>query len=158
MGNQAKILKFLNFFDWNFKFNRKTSSFNRFSNYTFHTISDFTKKANFATLKTTDLGKHIKTVHEKIKDFKCEICEKAFISNSDLKRHINAVHAKTKNFGCTQCGKCFSQSGHLNQHIKSVHEGIRENKCALCDNSFSRSENLRRHLKDVHQVSEMVFI
>jgi hypothetical protein len=37
---------------------------------------------------------HIKTVHNKIRDFFCDVgnCEKAFFSKSDLKKHKSYIH------------------------------------------------------------------
>ena len=41
-----------------------------------------------------DLLQHIKYVHEKIKPFKCNFCEKGFVRNRAMKNHEKNVHKK----------------------------------------------------------------
>ena len=42
------------------------------------------------------LKKHVASVHEKNKQFKCEICEKPFYQKGLLKRHISTVHEERR--------------------------------------------------------------
>ena len=58
-----------------------------------------------------DLKKHVKEIHQKIKDNFCDHCEMAFCRPYQLKKHVQEVHEKIKNHKCETCGKCFSQSG-----------------------------------------------
>ncbi len=39
-------------------------------------------------------SQHIESVHEKIKPFKCKVCENSFTRNSGLRSHIKNVHEK----------------------------------------------------------------
>ena len=58
------------------------------------------------------LQRHIKTIHDKIKDFECSLCEYKCSENSSLKQHIKSVHDKIKDFKCSLCEyKCFNNSG-----------------------------------------------
>ena len=43
--------------------------------------------------------------HEDLKVFKCTTCDKDFGLNSDLNRHIKNVHEKQKDYKCDFCGK-----------------------------------------------------
>ena len=45
--------------------------------------------------KISDLRKHVSKVHG-VKNFMCEICNKAFKYPSDLKRHKSNVHFRVK--------------------------------------------------------------
>ena len=42
------------------------------------------------------MRRHIETVHEKLKKFKCEHCDVAYGQRGDLNRHIKRVHAGIK--------------------------------------------------------------
>ena len=65
---------------------------------------------------------HIKSVHEKVKNYKCDICDKAFSRYGALKIHVNSVHEELKNHKCDLCDKAYSQLCQLKLHIKNVHE------------------------------------
>ncbi len=44
--------------------------------------------------KKGDLDKHIETLHEKVKSYKCESCEKSFSQKGHLQRHLKTVSRK----------------------------------------------------------------
>ena len=54
------------------------------------------------------MKKHIHTVHERHKDYKCESCGKTFSMAETLKRHIYSIHEGNKDYKCESCGKSFS--------------------------------------------------
>jgi KRAB domain-containing zinc finger protein len=93
---------------------------------------------------------HIKQVHDKIKDFECQECEFKFSTNSHLKQHIKQVHDKIKDFECQECEFKFSTKGNLKQHIKQVHNKIKDFKCNFCDFNSSLNSHLKQHIKQVH--------
>ena len=64
----------------------------------------------------------MKSVHEGTKDYKCDICDKAFCLKHDLKRHIMTVHV-----------------GNLNNDINIYNEG--QNKVSLKNHLEIKSEN-----------------
>ena len=95
--------------------------------------------------------KHIRYVHEGIKDSTCDICGKVFGQPSTLKQHIQTVHEGLKPHKCGTCGKAFSQSGDLNRHISAVHGGEKNHKCEKCEKVFSNTSYLKKHVKAIHE-------
>ena len=99
------------------------------------------------------LKSHIKGVHEGIKNFTCNVCDKSFSLHQSLKAHIKYYH-ETNGEGnkCDLCNKTFTLPGTLKAHIQEVHEDIRAYHCPYCDDkAFKRSFDLKKHLKKVHQ-------
>ena len=70
------------------------------------------------------------------------------------KKHVKEVHEGVKDHECNHCGKSFSQAGSLKLHVKAVHEGVHEgvkdHVCNHCDKSFARKDRLNSHVKAVH--------
>ncbi|CAD8083601.1 unnamed protein product [Paramecium sonneborni] len=58
----------------------------------------------------------------------CEECKKVFTNNSKLQRHIREIHQNLKQFRCEQCGKEFKRSQHLKRH-QLTHSGSRPFEC-----------------------------
>ena len=86
---------------------------------------------------------------------------------SPLKGHINSVHNGLKDKKCDSCQKTFSEAGNLKAHIKAVHneknlkrfssddfelilEKPSQNQCIICKKVMTHSPNLRVHLEKVH--------
>ena len=70
-------------------------------------------------------------VHETNKLFKCEICEKALLSEEGLKDHNAAFHTKLKPYSCEKCGKSFSTNRIYKWYVhtlKSLFEIFSNNK------------------------------
>ena len=102
------------------------------------------------TLHNTSIKQHIKSVHEKIKDFQCPKCGKAFSEKASLKDH-DKIHTGIRDFGCDQCGKTYRRSDRLKNHIRVVHEGRKDYVCSDCGKSFGDSNNLKRHSDIIHK-------
>ena len=71
------------------------------------------------------MKRHVTSVHENKKQFKCEMCDYYFSQKGDLKRHVTAVHENKKQFKCEICEFTCSQKGNLTVHVASVHKKIR---------------------------------
>ena len=52
---------------------------------------------------------------------KCDQCGYVARDNSGLKKHMNIVHEKRKDFKCELCGDKFGASSNLYRHTKHVH-------------------------------------
>ena len=62
-----------------------------------------------------------KSVHEKLKNYKCDLCDKKFSRSEHHKKHIASVHERQKNHKCELCTKAFSDLGALKNHITKKH-------------------------------------
>ena len=71
--------------------------------------------------------------------YKCEICDKEFKKNNGLKRHVKVVHNFVKEHQCNICQKVFMLQTQLNSHVKIVHENKKYHKCKSCEKSFSHA-------------------
>ena len=58
-------------------------------------------------------------MHEKQKDYQCDICKKSFGHKFQVQRHIDTVHLKKKEHKCEYCDKAFGQKSHLYEHVKN---------------------------------------
>jgi very-short-patch-repair endonuclease len=67
------------------------------------------------------LTQHIKIIHDKIKDFKCDKCEYVCSSKDHLQRHIKQIHAKIKDFKCEKCDFTCSLKENLKNHVNQIH-------------------------------------
>ena len=76
------------------------------------------------SMSNSDLNKHVESVHEESKPFKCKICDYKSATKGNLKRHIESVHEGIKPFKYTICDFKASEKRNLSKHIESVHEGI----------------------------------
>ena len=92
---------------------------------------------------------HVKIVHHKIKDSTCEICGKSYINGSVLRYHVSRVHLKEKNEVCQICGKRFADSCDLRKHVKGFHEG-KMAECKICG-KLLRYHSIKNHVKLVHE-------
>jgi uncharacterized Zn-finger protein len=98
------------------------------------------------------LKRHIKIVHDKIKEVKCEFCSQLFSLPTTLKMHIKSVHEKIRDLACPECDfKCSQIGGGLNKHIKAVHRQIKDKQCPFCDYKSSESNYLKIHIKSIHE-------
>ena len=85
------------------------------------------------------------------KPFKCDLCEVTFSNSSNLKRHVVSVHDKKKSFECDICEVSFSHKSLLKKHVASVHEKNKQFKCEICEKPFSKKGLVKRHISSVHE-------
>ena len=70
------------------------------------------------------MKRHVSTVHEVKKAFKCDVCNAEFKSKRGMKDHIiTSIHEGKKQFKCDICNFNFGQRSNLDQHVATVHEG-----------------------------------
>ena len=101
------------------------------------------------------LRKHVRKVHEKIRDSKCETCGRLFYSDKDMRSHYKIRHVTEKNFACDQCVSRFVTNGKLLKHIKVVHLKERKHRCDICKKAFSVKDSLNQHMK-IHNGEERI--
>ena len=89
----------------------------------------------------SDVGKHVKIVHDQVKAYSCDVCWKTFACSSHLTTH-QLVHSGAREH---ECDKKFTQSQHLAKHVAAVHEKLKPYKCIECGKAFAKSGNLSVH-------------
>uniref|UniRef100_A0A287AHG0 Zinc finger protein Y-linked n=2 Tax=Sus scrofa TaxID=9823 RepID=A0A287AHG0_PIG len=126
---------------------------------------------------SSDLKRHIISVHTKDYPHKCEMCEKGFHRPSELKKHVAAhkgkkmhqcrhcdfkiadpfvlsrhilsVHTKDLPFRCKRCRKGFRQQNELKKHMKT-HSGRKVYQCEYCEYSTTDASGFKRHVISIH--------
>ena len=73
-----------------------------------------------------------------------------FSEKGGLTKHIKYVHEGIRDKICPQCGKGFVCSKDLSRHLEQVHQKIRANRCEFCNKSYSRAEYLKIHQHTIH--------
>uniref|UniRef100_A0A8D8TSE2 PR domain zinc finger protein 5 n=1 Tax=Cacopsylla melanoneura TaxID=428564 RepID=A0A8D8TSE2_9HEMI len=96
--------------------------------------------ANYGSFKG-----HIDEIHNKEKDFACQLCNKLFIRNNYLMKHIRVVHEKVRNHKCNECARTFSFPAGLSEHIRTHHMREKLCVCEICGESFFSRDRLRSH-------------
>ena len=76
--------------------------------------------------------RHITSVHEEIKQFKCEICDYCCSTKGSLAWHVASVHE----FKFEICDRSFSQKSKMTIHFASVHGRKKLYYCDICDKGF----------------------
>jgi hypothetical protein len=78
------------------------------------------------------------------KPFKCDRCEKAFVSNHKLLQHVKS-HGGPRKYLCSTCSTEFYTEGALLQH-KQTHSRKSPFLCMICAKSFHQEKYLKFHL------------
>ena len=63
--------------------------------------------------------KHVSIVHEGLKPFQCNICDKKYKDKASVLRHESLPHA----YQCEDCDKKYIREMHLKRHMSLAHEG-----------------------------------
>ena len=67
------------------------------------------------------MKRHIKTVHNNNKSFKCIGCDYSGYRKDIIKRHVDNLHCQVKSFKCNECEFATSVNNYMQSHIKTVH-------------------------------------
>ncbi|XP_035144199.1 zinc finger protein 711 isoform X1 [Callithrix jacchus] len=95
---------------------------------------------------SSDLKRHIISVHTKDFPHKCEVCDKGFHRPSELKKHSD-IHKGRKIHQCRHCDFKTSDPFILSGHILSVHTKDQPLKCKRCKRGFRQQNELKKHMK-----------
>lgn len=74
----------------------------------------------------------VRTVHEKLKPFECQVCSSTFRLENPLKIHIRAVYETMMPFECPLSLTIFGQNSSLKTPLKTVHKNLKPYECQLC--------------------------
>ncbi|ODM94039.1 putative zinc finger protein [Orchesella cincta] len=95
--------------------------------------------------------RHIKVVHDQIRDFMCSYCGKGFSKKSYFLIHERLHTTTDAPYKCHLCGKGFRLPGNLRMHLKStIHNPNKDFVCEVCGKGFNRMDNMKLHVKAVH--------
>ena len=103
---------------------------------------------------TEALGKHVKAIHDKIKDHICNYCGKSFSQRVALAGHIKRIHEGEMHVSCKICSEKFSSLKFLYKHYDQAHSGYHNTKCPECDKEFEKRSVLKKHIQAVHKKVE----
>ncbi|XP_059912766.1 zinc finger Y-chromosomal protein 1 isoform X1 [Gadus macrocephalus] len=87
--------------------------------------------------------------HEENKTHHCDHCDHKSSNSSDLKRHIISVHTKDYPHKCAVCGKGFHRPSELKKHSLS-HRTKKLHQCRHCNFKIADPFVLSRHILSVH--------
>ena len=76
-------------------------------------------------------------VHEGVKNYKCDKCDKEFNYALSLNNHKKIVHEGLKQYTCKKCNKKFASPNAVKHHLQNQ-----------CEMGFSDAENLSKHKKE----------
>ena len=121
----------------------------------------------------------MENVHEKLKKYKCDKCDKNFTQKIGLKLHSTAIHEKMKKINCNQCVKIFLKDLIWKYiiHIQNIHETEKIStkphayepideiiemidtqplrnarfKCKICKKEIIGKYNVKVHIENVHK-------
>ena len=79
----------------------------------------------------------------------CQECGQSFSSKFKMERHIKTIHQDIKDFACEYCRKELTSSYGLKAHIETIHMGIKH-KCPHCENEYSSQQSMRKHIQTTH--------
>lgn len=85
---------------------------------------------------------HLKVVH--CRNLKCDFCSQEFMFKMTLARHIKNIHYKEKNGRCEFCGKTFFNTHYLNMHRIS-HGNVKFYECDVCKKKFMKNQTMKLH-------------
>ena len=97
----------------------------------------------------------IESDDKKVSHFKCEICNKGFTRKDNAIKHVKYVHKKFKDPKCDLCDKSVRKE-YLNEHMLQSHGATKSDhsiplkSCDFCDKKFTRIGFLNQHVRNVH--------
>lgn len=125
--------------------------------------SKYKQKCKICNVYFVWLADHIKTVHEKVRNFSCDICKKSFGKKSGLTSHKATVHDKIRVFSCDLCYKTFGHKQHAMKHRlqhtkilalspQELHDQKKLFKCEFCKNCYRLKSSLAKHRRLTHKI------
>ena len=95
--------------------------------------------------------RHIRTVHEKVRQYACKQCDRRFSQKSTLTTH-HRIHTGERPYACTECAMRVNGKANLQKHYRAVHT-LERYTCDVdgCEKTFTQSRNMQMHKRSVHE-------
>ena len=98
-------------------------------------------------------SKHIKQVHDKANhSHKCDQCDFTTYAKHVLDKHFIGKHVKQTKFPCDKCSFVSNRKSMLNVHIRRTHEKVKTQKCDQCAKDFITIAHYKKHMFSEHQI------
>lgn len=146
----------------------KIDDLNAFKEHVFnaHGRKYYQIKDGFLTFRLTDsemrclecdetfpyFDKLLKHTIEHYRNFTCDVCGEAFLTESSLKRHLNENHNKKNE--CRDCEKSFVSEQSLQIHLNTVHKREPTISCLKCDAMLFTYSARASHMNEIHGVTD----
>ena len=114
-----------------------------------HILKVSIRASNTSVNFVSNMLVHVQSIHLKIKNYSCNLCNYQARRSHHLAEHINNIHKSIKH-KCDQCEKEFTTRANKSIHVRSVHEQIKFS-CTICDYKATQKSSLTRHIESVHQ-------
>ena len=79
------------------------------------------------------------------------VCEQKFNQECNMSKHVKIVHEKSTQSKCDICNKTFTHLHNTRMHTKRVHGGLKNFECHFCKEKFKEGRILKRHVVNVHE-------
>lgn len=99
-----------------------------------------------------NLTKHIMGYHLKVRRYTCDLCGKEFYDKISMQRH-RVIHTNAKDFKCDICFKEFNRKSTLNMHMR-IHLDDKRYPCEICGEAFVQNKSRKKHLNKIHGIEE----
>lgn len=119
-------------------------------------------KCPLETSWKTALTRHIKSVHDNIRNHVCGECGYSASTKCTLRDHMDGIHKKIKKHVCEMCGFAATQKSNIRSHKKNVHSlGSQKTderfECEECNYITNGLKNFRRHMDKIHKLRTLAY-
>ncbi|XP_066154943.1 zinc finger protein 58-like isoform X2 [Euwallacea fornicatus] len=121
---------------------------------TWSTVKQCPKCSEFFS-NSKSLKCHIKTIHEQIKPFICNICGHKSSRKAMLELHMRQ-HTASKPYKCDYCNFRTGDHNSLRKHLMR-HEGMVTYQCPYCPYSCIQAVSIKTHLQSKHKSKSGVY-
>ncbi|XP_056633114.1 zinc finger protein 248-like isoform X1 [Diorhabda sublineata] len=90
-----------------------------------------------------DLDSEASNEYKKLKQQKCNVCDKVLSSASSYYVHMKK-HSNNKPYQCTHCDASFCRKPYLEVHMRT-HTGEKPFECDVCQKRFTQKSSLNTH-------------